>query len=209
MYGAAVLCARVVYPGPRDACYSQACELCAFSRCPRLSRDVYHVTAGGFQTPMEAIRNVDAQAIFNLERLSSRGQGIDPITSKPWVSTSYPPSEPPPLNLTATSECLQLEWVFGYHSQDSRNNIMYNGRVEIMWPAANIVVLMKQQESGARLQRFYREHTDNVSCLRMHQNGKICVSGQVQWVLPSLLCTLCRGLWISLHSWMCVAAIPC
>jgi hypothetical protein len=66
---------------------------------------------------MEAVRNTDSMALFNLEYLASRGQGAEPITSKPWVSTSYPPSEPPATNLTATSECLQLEWVYGYHAQ--------------------------------------------------------------------------------------------
>ena len=48
-----------------------------------------------------------------------------------------------------------------------------------MFPAANVIVLMRQSDGGGRVQRFYREHTDNVMCFRMHGNGKICASGQV------------------------------
>jgi hypothetical protein len=66
---------------------------------------------------VEAVRNTDTLAMFNLDKLAAKGQAGDVITSKPWSSTSYPPSELPPLNLTPTAECLQLEWVFGYHSQ--------------------------------------------------------------------------------------------
>jgi hypothetical protein len=52
--------------------------------------------------------------------------------------------------------------------------------MEIIFPAASVVVLMKTLEGGSRQQRFYMEHTDNVLCVRMHPAGKVCASGQVR-----------------------------
>jgi hypothetical protein len=93
-------------------------------------------------------------------------------------SPLQPVPPPPPASLSPLP--LSLEPL---PYQASRNNIMYNGKLEVMFPAANVVVLMRQVEGAGRVQRFYREHTDNVMCFRMHGNGRICASGQV--------CTYC------------------
>ncbi|KAF1785127.1 EF-Hand 1, calcium-binding site [Phytophthora cactorum] len=87
--------------------------------------------------------------------------------SKPWVSSSVPPSEAPnegDLELsTVPSDSLELEWVYGYRCHDVRNNLFLTRAKSLMvYPAANIVVLL---DTKLWLQRHFKQHTDEVTSL--------------------------------------------
>lgn len=127
----------------------------------------------------EAIRSVDMLAQFALQNLAHRGKGLDPIASKSWANASVPPSEPPPLTLAPPPENLRLEWIHGYRAQDCRNNVRYNNKLEIMFPAGAVMVCMKLSDSGAVVQRHFLEHTDDILCCNIHPTGRMAVSGQV------------------------------
>ena len=120
-------------------------------------------------------------AVFNFERVWAKGQGGENIVGKSWFTTSQAPSEPPALTLAPASENLRLEWIHGYRAQDTRNNVAYNNKLEIVFPAASAIVLMKTTEGGGPpQQKFYMEHNDDVLCVRMHPQGRMCASGQVR-----------------------------
>ncbi|KAG3112607.1 Echinoderm microtubule-associated protein-like 6 [Phytophthora idaei] len=87
--------------------------------------------------------------------------------SKPWVSSSVPPSEAPnegDLELsTVPRDSLELEWVYGYRCHDVRNNLFLTRAKSLMvYPAANIVVLL---DTKLWLQRHFKQHTDEVTSL--------------------------------------------
>ncbi|KAL4103022.1 hypothetical protein PRIC1_006759 [Phytophthora ramorum] len=90
--------------------------------------------------------------------------------SKPWVSSSVPPSEAPDegdLELsTVPSDSLELEWVYGYRCHDVRNNLFLTRAKGLMiYPAANVVVIL---DSKLWLQRHFRQHSDEVTSLTAH-----------------------------------------
>ncbi|KAE9331755.1 Echinoderm microtubule-associated protein-like 6 [Phytophthora fragariae] len=113
-----------------------------------------------------------------------------PPPSKPWVSSSVPPSEAPDegdLELsTVPSDSFELEWVYGYRCHDVRNNLFLTRAKGLMlYPAAKIVVIL---DSKLWLQRHFKQHTDEVTSLATHfgQSGKpsnaaleVAASGQM------------------------------
>ncbi|KAG7392007.1 hypothetical protein PHYPSEUDO_002713 [Phytophthora pseudosyringae] len=113
-----------------------------------------------------------------------------PPPSKPWVSSSVPPSEAPDeadLELsTVPSDSLELEWVYGYRCHDVRNNLFLSrAKALVLYPAANVVVIL---DTKLWLQRHFRQHTDEVTSLATHfgPSGKpssasqeIAASGQM------------------------------
>lgn len=54
---------------------------------------------------------------------------------------------------------VQLEFVHGYRSHDSRHNLFYTPAGELVYPAAGVGVVM---EPTSRKQRFFQGHDDDV-----------------------------------------------
>ena len=70
---------------------------------------------------------------------------------------------------------LQLDFVYGYRSHDSRHNIAYNVDGLIVSPAAAVGVCYDSKEHA---QQFFTAHTDDVLCMAMHPDGEIIATGQ-------------------------------
>ncbi|KAG6968545.1 hypothetical protein JG688_00005760 [Phytophthora aleatoria] len=107
--------------------------------------------------------------------------------SKPWVSSSVPPSEAPnegDLELsTVPSDSLELEWVYGYRCHDVRNNLFLTRAKSLMvYPAANIVVLL---DTKLWLQRHFKQHTDEVTSLTTYFGPSSKVSNASQEIAAS------------------------
>jgi hypothetical protein len=73
------------------------------------------------------------------------------------------------------SASLELTWVYGYESQRSRNNVMYDYRGRIVYPAGKYVILYSV---GGNEQRVFGGHRDLVLCLAMHPKGAHAASGE-------------------------------
>lgn len=78
-------------------------------------------------------------------------------------------AEPPNANL-------QLEYVHGYRSMDTRNNLRYNKEGDIVYHTASVGVVLNQ---GLNTQRHFFEHTADVVCLAMHPNMIHVATGDV------------------------------
>ncbi|KAL3658491.1 hypothetical protein V7S43_016623 [Phytophthora oleae] len=115
---------------------------------------------------------------------------VSAAPSKPWVSSSVPPSDAPDegdLGLsTVPDDSLELEWVYGYRCHDVRNNLfLTRAKGLVVYPAANVVVIL---DTKLWLQRHFKQHTDEVTSLTAHfgRSGKpgnasqeIAASGQM------------------------------
>mmetsp|Transcript_11841 Transcript_11841/g.21676 ORF Transcript_11841/g.21676 Transcript_11841/m.21676 type:complete len:2327 (-) Transcript_11841:669-7649(-) len=102
---------------------------------------------------------------------------VENLPERPWVRLAVPPSLPPTENHTATDEGLSLEWVHGYNSSTSRNTVKYLPNGEVIYPAANLGIVLNKQGGG--LQRFFTNHNDHVICLALHPQGKLIATGQL------------------------------
>ena len=103
------------------------------------------------------------EATFDREtgmmRLFMRGRAVTlpaPLSVCQNEDYDVAKSEGPP------QECLKLEWAHGFRGRQ----ILQLPGGEIVYPCAALVVLM--QPNGAKLQRFYTEHTDDVKCVALH-----------------------------------------
>jgi hypothetical protein len=99
-----------------------------------------------------------------------------PKPLEPWRGAVADPSHPPPPNLAAPTDALQLEWVHGYRAQDCRSNLAYAAGDAIVYPAAMLVVRLKARQWQ---QKFMTEHSDEVTCLAVSPDRRLVASAQI------------------------------
>ena len=86
----------------------------------------------------EAAVSMDFGALFEME---ANGGGDEFTAVKPWTGAVVEPTEPPAVNPSVPDEELVLEWVHGYRAADSRNNLRYTEKGELVYPAAALGVV--------------------------------------------------------------------
>ena len=129
----------------------------------------------------EAIASGSVQAaaadIYNNE-----GEGGDEFMAvKPYLGAIHEPTgfiynkildDVPDTTLT-------LERVYGYGAADTRNNLFYsnysNTSNEIVYFAAATNIVL---DTRSNVQRFHRDHTDDIISLALHPNGRIAATGE-------------------------------
>ncbi|KAH8097209.1 hypothetical protein JL720_91 [Aureococcus anophagefferens] len=110
---------------------------------------------------VEASANYDLTSLFLMEE---RGNDDD-----------YAPLRP---------DKLELEWVHGYRCHDVRGHVHYAWESrDVMFPAAQLVVLMNHQD---RTQRYFREHVADVVGMAVHPTVDVVATGEAR-ALPSVL----------------------
>lgn len=93
-----------------------------------------------------------------------------------WLSQLQPPSYSLRNNPAMPEARLKLQWIYGYKSFDSRNNLVYNNVGDIVYPVASTIVVYKHRH---RVQRHMQAHNDEVRCIAQHPiNLNIIASGQ-------------------------------
>jgi hypothetical protein len=95
-----------------------------------------------------------------------------------WQSTAFPPTgwvDPGEAGRTVPPTKLELEFVFGYSGSRARGNLCCNVSGEIIFPASYIAVVFNIE---TRTQRFFLEHTDEVSAIAMHPEKVIVATGE-------------------------------
>jgi microtubule-associated protein-like 6 len=77
----------------------------------------------------------------------------------------------------APDKDLHLDFVHGYRSWDTRNNIYYNVNGEVVYHTAAVGISYQKEK---HVQRFFKDHhDDDIVCMAMHPNGKFVATGQV------------------------------
>jgi WD40 repeat protein len=118
---------------------------------------------------------------------------------RPWIGAVQQPKVVPSQISGSPKIGLRLDWVYGYNSQDTRNNLFYtceSANSGIVYHAAAIGIVLKnvapgkggsstgQNDDGtpARLclkQMFHEGHDDDISCLTISQDRQFVATGQV------------------------------
>ncbi|KAH8053963.1 hypothetical protein JL722_9124 [Aureococcus anophagefferens] len=130
---------------------------------------------------VEASANYDLTSLFLMEE---RGNDDDYAPLRPWQRTIVAPSRPPPEDNSMPSDKLELEWVHGYRCHDVRGHVHYAWESrDVMFPAAQLVVLMNHQD---RTQRYFREHVADVVGMAVHPTVDVVATGEAR-ALPSVL----------------------
>lgn len=67
------------------------------------------------------------------------------LAVKPWIGAVKEPDDHPPVNKSPPDETYELEYVYGYRCEDSRQNVYYNPEGKIVYMTACLGVILDQE----------------------------------------------------------------
>ena len=85
------------------------------------------------------------------------------MSNRPWAGAIAPPTRPPQEDPRRPLETVDLEWVYGYRSTDSRNNVRYTANGKIAFHAGAVGV---DFDKSTHTQQFHNTyHEGDIMCL--------------------------------------------
>jgi len=87
----------------------------------------------------------------------------------PWLGAIKQPTDAPPNVVEAPTQKLQIEWVYGYRSDDVFNNLGLDSKGRVVYPAAAVVVAY---DAKSHSQVHNTDHTDDILCLAQNPTDK-------------------------------------
>jgi WD40 repeat protein len=100
----------------------------------------------------------------------------------PWQKTIIAPSRVPPEDNSEPSDALELEFVYGFTADISREAIWYTPKGELLFFNGSVAVLMNQK---LRTQRFYNQHVSTITALAVNKIHNLAATGD-QGEAPSI-----------------------
>ncbi|RHY31148.1 hypothetical protein DYB25_005922 [Aphanomyces astaci] len=79
--------------------------------------------------------------------------GDEFMAVKPWIGAIAAPSNPPKENPREPELTMRLEWVFGYQTELSRNNLRYNADGQIVYHAAAVGIVYDRDTNTQKVRR--------------------------------------------------------
>jgi len=96
----------------------------------------------------------------------------------PWLDHCAAPSDPQKSDVLEPLDDLKLDFIHGYSTTMSRNNLFYTAdEGVIVYPAAAVGVLYNVPK---KVQKFNLSHTDDVTAIAIDPSGLVIASGQLQ-----------------------------
>ena len=132
-------------------------------------------------------------AYFDPSVMTTIGGGDEHQAVKPWMGQIAAPSRPPASTPLLPEVKVELEWIFGYRSQDCRDNVRFSASGDIIYHSAAVGIALADKsnpdddEEGHEnpgknpyTQRFFMEHDDDILCLATDHSGRYVATGQTQ-----------------------------
>eukprot|EP00742_Colponemidia_sp_Colp-10_P006323 GILJ01006777.1.p1 GENE.GILJ01006777.1~~GILJ01006777.1.p1 ORF type:complete len:2262 (-),score=409.36 GILJ01006777.1:195-6980(-) len=106
-------------------------------------------------------------------------EGDEFLAVKPWLGAIKEPTnwKKPRNQDKAPYPKLVLDWVHGYRSHDTKNNLRYTSSGEIAYIAAALGIVY--QPGAERSQRYFNKHTDDVIAFDIDSTGQYCATGEM------------------------------
>ncbi len=98
------------------------------------------------------------------------------LNSRPWAGAISAPSAAPRPDNRRPLERIEVEWVYGFRAQNSRNNVRYNLRGEVIFHAAGLGVVYDKARDVQRFHAGY--HAGDVLCLALDPTRRFCATGE-------------------------------
>ena len=89
---------------------------------------------------------------FDMFEAEEAGEGEQYMATRPWRGAVVAPSNPPEVNNAAPDVNYELDFVFGYRCEDSRQNLFFNNNNEAVYMTAALGVILN---NGSRGQKFF------------------------------------------------------
>ncbi|KAH9137683.1 hypothetical protein LEN26_005631 [Aphanomyces euteiches] len=122
------------------------------------------------ESPNNQLRNSPDEPEFSIDA------GDEFMAVKPWVGAIVPPSNPLKENPREPELSIDLEWVYGYQSELSRNNVRYNADGHIVYHAAAVGIIYNCETNT---QKHHLGHSDDILCLATSPSGLFVATGEM------------------------------
>ena len=116
--------------------------------------------------------------------------GDQSLAIKPWEGQYAHPVPAPPSNPSKPRlQEPELQWVYGYRSQDCRNNAKYNAAGDIIYHTAGVGIVYHHDpdvedpavaRKQPKQQKFFKGHDDDILCLDVDLQGRYVATGQTK-----------------------------
>jgi len=122
----------------------------------------------------------DNDLVFEVEDV---GEGDQFMACKPWIGALVAPNNKPKIDNSIPDAELELEYVYGYRCQDSRQNCYYTQANEVVYMSAALGIVLKPEENtqkffGGGLAKENKAHTDDISALAISNDRSTVITGQ-------------------------------
>ena len=113
--------------------------------------------------------------------IEDKGLAKEICSAQAWQSVvpfTEPTEVPSKIPDTAPDVHLNLEWVHGFNSKQSRQTVTYTGKGHIVYPAGALGVVYNIE---LKEQLYMNAHTDVILCMRTHvlpNKQTLCASGE-------------------------------
>ncbi|MCQ2816774.1 MAG: hypothetical protein MJ252_05855 [archaeon] len=119
--------------------------------------------------------------IIDDEGISDEFQSVEQsLSTNPWLNPfiKMSPSDYQSSKLEGkmADAHLELEFIHGYRCHDTRNNLRYTNKGDIVYHTAAVGIVYNKEKNT---QKFFNEHFDDITALAIHPNKKIIATGEV------------------------------
>ncbi|CAM9397168.1 unnamed protein product, partial [Phaeothamnion confervicola] len=123
---------------------------------------------------VDAAKNDSSQAVMRMEETGAP-EHFAPL--RPWHRTVPAPADAPlgPPDLREPASELCLEWVHGFRARDGRGSVLCAADGRLVFPAGAVAVAF---DASANIQRFFLDHSDEVTALALHPTRPLAASAQ-------------------------------
>ncbi|GLE07932.1 hypothetical protein PINS_up018761 [Pythium insidiosum] len=101
--------------------------------------------------------------------------GDEFMAVKPWLGAIVPPSNAPTSNAREPDVHLELDWVYGYQTELSKQNVLYNACGEIVYHTAAVGVIYDRVN---HLQKHHVSHNDDIMSFAMSPARDVVATGE-------------------------------
>lgn len=119
------------------------------------------------------------------------GEGDETMSVKPWLGAIKEPVPCPKGVKKAPQEDFAIDWVYGYRSEESRMNLHYNLKGQLVYSAACLGIIYDYEKmtqiyfGGGKTKKGGRKqnddskdsHTDDVTALALSDSKKVVATG--------------------------------
>jgi echinoderm microtubule-associated protein-like 6 len=101
--------------------------------------------------------------------------GDEFLAVKPWLGAIVAPSNASAPNSRVPDVHVELDWVYGYHTELSKQNLVYNSHGEIVYHTAAVGVIFDHKN---HLQKHHLHHNDDILSFAMTASRDIVATGE-------------------------------
>ncbi|TMW55919.1 hypothetical protein Poli38472_008567 [Pythium oligandrum] len=123
----------------------------------------------------EIAEEIEIEEAAEVEESIDEPEGDEFLAVKPWLGAIVAPSNAPTPNTREPDLHIDLDWVYGYHTELSKQNLMYNSYGEIVYHTAAVGVIYDAQQ---HLQRHHQCHNDDIMSFTMSPKRNVVATGE-------------------------------